>query len=195
MKWTDQIQNTLSSLKRREITSGFSRESAVLIPIFERQGELHFLLTRRTDEVETHKGQISFPGGMRDAGEPLKQTALRETYEEVGLKNVTILGRFHDYVSITDFRVTPYVGLLPDSFKIKAHPAEVAEVIQVPFRIFRDPANLRTERHHRVGKMLKVYFYSYGLHTIWGLTARMIKEFLEEVDQYPSTRKSLYIST
>jgi 8-oxo-dGTP pyrophosphatase MutT (NUDIX family) len=81
MNLRDQVLEKLGSLHPRALVSGFSREAAVLIPIFERGGEPHFLLTRRTEEVETHKGQISFPGGMRQDDEPLELTALRETFE------------------------------------------------------------------------------------------------------------------
>src|SRR5512136_1279858 len=99
----DRIRDCLAALTPRKLTNGFTREAAVLMPVFERGGEYHFLLTRRTEEVQTHKGQISFPGGMREGEEDLRITALRETFEEVGIEGsrVEILGRFHDYISIT----------------------------------------------------------------------------------------------
>jgi 8-oxo-dGTP pyrophosphatase MutT (NUDIX family) len=177
------IRSRLGALKPREIRSGFTREAAVLMPVYELNGEPHFLLTRRTEAVETHKGQISFPGGMRESGEELENTAVRETYEEVGIERgrIEILGRFHDYVSINDFRVVTYAGLLRQPFTLVPHPAEVAEVLQVPFRVFQDPALLRTQKMYRLGRYINVYFYSYGSYTIWGLTARIIKDFLEEL--------------
>jgi 8-oxo-dGTP pyrophosphatase MutT (NUDIX family) len=183
MNLRNQILARLQSLQVRELTTGFSREAAVLIPIVERHGGPHFLLTLRTEEVETHKGQISFPGGMRDGHESLTETALRETFEEVGIERhrIEILGRFHDYVSINDYRVCPFAGLIEEPFSVVPQPAEVAEVLEVPFDVFLDPSRLRVERMHRLGRMVDVYFYSYGVYEIWGLTARIIKDFLEEL--------------
>lgn len=183
MSFREQVLAKLGSLQHRVLTSGFSREAAVLILVFEREGEPHFLLTRRTEEVETHKGQISFPGGMCQDAEPLEQTALRETYEEIGIESsrIEILGRFHDYISVTEYRVAPFVGAIEEPFTVTPQPREVAEVLSVPFHIFHDPSRLRVEQQHRTGKMMDVYFYSYQDYTIWGLTARIIKDFLEVV--------------
>jgi 8-oxo-dGTP pyrophosphatase MutT (NUDIX family) len=183
MTLQEKILKKLAALEPREVRSGFTREAAVLMPVFELDGEPHFLLTRRTEEVETHKGQISFPGGMREQGEPLEQTAVRETFEEVGIESerIKILGRFHDYLSINEYRVVTYAGLLHAPFQVVPHPAEVAEVLQVPFRVFQDPALLRTQKMYRLGRFMNVYYYTYGVYSIWGLTARIIKDFLEEL--------------
>lgn len=183
MNLRDQVLAKLGSLHPRALISGFSREAAVLIPIFERDGEPHFLLTRRTEEVETHKGQISFPGGMRQDDEQLEQTALRETFEEIGIQSarIEILGRFHDYISITEYRVSPFVGFIEEPFTVMPQPSEVAEILSVPFHVFYDPSRLRVEQLYRTGRMVDVYFYSYETYTIWGLTARIIKDFLEEL--------------
>jgi 8-oxo-dGTP pyrophosphatase MutT (NUDIX family) len=184
MEMKDHIRNCLATLKLRHLSNGFSREAAVLMPVFEWENEYHFLLTRRTQLVQTHKGQISFPGGMREGEEDLVKTALRETYEEVGIAedSIEILGRFHDYVSITDYRVTPFAGFISKPFSITPQVREVAEVLQVPFRIFLDPGRLRVEKSAYVGLDPNVYFYSYGTHQIWGLTARIIKDFLEALN-------------
>jgi len=170
-------------LRPRRLTDGYARESAVLMLVFERDKEPHFLLTRRTEEVRTHKGQISFPGGMRQNGESLQQTALRETFEEVGIRpeHVEILGRFHDYVSITGYLVAPFAGYIEEPFATVPQKSEVAEVLQVPFRIFSDPDRLRVERMQRAGKVRDVYFYRYEPHEIWGLTARIIKDLFEAI--------------
>src|SRR5436309_7692101 len=110
----ERIRSSLEGLELRQIKDGHTKEAAVLVPIFERDGEPHFLLTRRTDEVETHKGQISFPGGGRSENESLEAAALRETGEEVGIKEreIEILGRFHDYLSSTGYRVSPFAAYL-----------------------------------------------------------------------------------
>ena len=177
----DRIRDCLAALNPQKLTNGFTREAAVLMPIFEWEREYHFLLTRRTEEVQTHKGQISFPGGMREGNESLIETALRETFEEVGIdaSKIEILGRFHDYISIHSYRVTPFAGFIDKPFTTVPQVREVAEVIQVPFRIFRDPDRLRIEKRIVRDGEEDVYFYSYGTHQIWGLTARIIKDFME----------------
>jgi 8-oxo-dGTP pyrophosphatase MutT (NUDIX family) len=181
----DRIHNFLATLKPRTLTDGFSRQAAVLMPVFEWEHEDHFLLTRRTEEVQTHKGQISFPGGMREGDESLAQTALRETYEEVGIEEnqIEILGRYHDYMSITGFRVTPFAGFIHRPFTTRPQIREVAEILQVPIRIFMDPSRLRIEKSGDMYPEREVYFYSYGTNEIWGLTALIIKNFLEELNQ------------
>lgn len=167
----------------RKVVSGYSKEAAVLMPIFEQDREPHLLLTRRTEEVQTHKGQISFPGGMREDGENLLETALRETFEEVGIEagQIEVLGQFHDFLSSTDYRVTPFAGYIDRPFTTSVQIREVAEILAVPFQIFLDPSRLRIQQMFRLGKMSDVYFYSYGPHEIWGLTARIIKDFLETI--------------
>jgi 8-oxo-dGTP pyrophosphatase MutT (NUDIX family) len=185
MSLSERIRDRFAKLKPRNLGEGFLGEAAVLMPIFERGGEPHFLLTRRTEEVQTHKGQISFPGGMRDGDESLERTALRETFEEVGIdeSRIRILGRFHDYLSSTDYRVSTFAGYLEEPLSPKPQLTEVAEVLYVPFGVFRDPSRLRIERWQRRESEIDVYFYSFGAHNIWGLTARIIKDFLEEVDR------------
>ena len=180
MELKNQIRSTLAALETRAISAGYDREAAVLMPVFEKDCEPHFLLTLRTEEVETHKGQISFPGGMRHGDESLEATALRETWEEIGIdaERIEILGRFHDYVSSTDYRVVPYVGYVRSPFQVVPQPTEVAEVLMVPFSIFLDPGRLRTETMMKRGALIDVYFYSYNSYQIWGLTARIIKDFL-----------------
>ncbi len=192
MMLKEEIRNSLDHLARRDIPSGFSLDAAVLMPIFQMNSEPHFLLTLRTKEVQTHKGQVSFPGGMRAADESLETTALRETFEEVGLDpgRIEILGRFHDYLSSNGYRVTPFAGFIRDPFAIKIQSREVAEVLMVPFRIFTDPGRLRIEPRLHLGKMIDVFFFSYGSYEIWGLTARIIKDFLETLSRSGNPAKN-----
>jgi 8-oxo-dGTP pyrophosphatase MutT (NUDIX family) len=189
----DQIRQRLAEVEQRRLTTGFSREAAVLLLVFEREGQPHILLTRRTQDVRTHKGQISFPGGMRLDGESLDRTALRETFEEVGINDtqIELLGRFHDYVSSSEYLVAPFVGFIEQAFTTEPQAREVAEILQVPFQVFTDPDKMRVERMMRSGKMLDVYFYSFAPHEIWGLTARIIKDFLEVV-RYPDPAAPLH---
>ena len=124
---------------------------------------------------------------MRENGETLVNTALRETFEEVGIHpdRVEILGRFHDYISITQYRVTPFAGFVRSPFTINPQVTEVAEVLRVPFGIFLDPGRLRTERRIVMGREEDVYYYSHGTYQVWGLTARIIKDFLEILNLEP----------
>ncbi len=181
MMLKEQIRNELAQLQPRRLESGYTRKAAVLMPICLIAGQPHFLLTRRTEEVSTHKGQISFPGGMCMDKESQEETALRETFEEVGIERnrIEILGRFHDYIAITEYLVTPFAGFIDGEFTTTAQRGEVAEVLLVPFGVFADPGRLRTEMMMRSGKMHEVYFYRYEPHEIWGLTARIIKDFFD----------------
>jgi 8-oxo-dGTP pyrophosphatase MutT (NUDIX family) len=187
MEMKEHIRDRLATLKPRQMVNGFTREAAVLIPVLQREHKYHFLLTRRTEEVQTHKGQISFPGGMREGKEDLVRTALRETFEEVGIPEdrIEILGRFHDYISITGYRVTPFAGFINGPFTLNPQVREVAAVIQVPFRIFLDPGRLRIEKRTIRNEESDVYYYSYGSHQVWGLTARIIKDFLDVLNLHP----------
>ena len=175
------------------MTDGFTRQAAVLMPFFEQNGEAHLLLTRRTDDVETHKGQISFPGGMREEGEMLEQTAVRETFEEIGIAadKIEILGRFHDYLSITNVRVTPFAAMLRQPFTITPQADEVAEVLRVPLSLFLDPERLLVEKDFIIeGKIAGDYSWFYGTHRIWGLTALIIHDFFKTVREPLKTPNS-----
>jgi 8-oxo-dGTP pyrophosphatase MutT (NUDIX family) len=118
---------------------------------------------------------------MRHNGESLESTALRETFEEVGISpdRVEILGRFHDYKSITGHLVAPFAGFIHGTFATVPQVTEVAEVLRVPFAVFMDPGRMRTERMYRTGSMMDVYFYRYESYEIWGLTAHIIKDFFD----------------
>ena len=160
------------------------------MPFFEQNGEIHLLLTRRTDEVETHKGQISFPGGMREEEETLEQTAIRETFEEIGIADddIEILGRFHDHLSITDVCVTPFAAMLRQPFTVTPQAHEVAEVLRVPCSLFLDPERLLVKKDFIIdGKIAGDYTWFYGTHRIWGLTALIIHDFFETI-QLPKTK-------
>jgi 8-oxo-dGTP pyrophosphatase MutT (NUDIX family) len=193
MELCDQIRQRLSEMEQRRLTTGFSREAAVLLLVFELDGHPHILLTRRTQDVRTHKGQISFPGGMRLDGESLDRTALRETFEEIGIsdRQIELLGRFHDYVSSSEYLVVPFVGFIKEAFTTEPQAREVAEILLVPFQVFTDPGRMRVERLMRSGKLMDIYFYSFAPHEIWGLTARIIKDFLEML-RYPDPAAVLH---
>ncbi len=178
--WKEQTRQKLSQAEFQTQARQYRGRAAVLMSIFERQGEPHFLLTRRTQEVATHKGQICFPGGLEEEADPsLWETALRETEEEIGIspREVEFLGCFKDYTS-----VTPFAGYIREGFTTVANPREVASILEVPIRFFHETTSL-VQRRWREHRWISVYFYHYDGQTIWGLTARMIRDFLDYVEK------------
>lgn len=158
--------------------------AAVLFPIIEEEGNPKILLTKRTEFVEHHKGQISFPGGMMDEeDENAEETALREANEEIGLdrSDVEILGRTNDLVTPTGFIITPVIGRLRQKPNILINQDEVEEAFYVPVSLFFDPgAEVSGEREWE-GQRHTVYSYQFGSHRIWGVTAHIIRTFLRKV--------------
>jgi 8-oxo-dGTP pyrophosphatase MutT (NUDIX family) len=155
--------------------------AAVLIPLVWHGGEWHLLYTRRTDKVESHKGQVSFPGGACDDGETTpEQTALREAEEELGIdpKDVRVLGRLATLITITYFRVTPVVGVVrwPTVFRVGEH--EVARVFTIPLGWLANPSN-RWQFERSDLKRALIAYHPYDGELLWGATARMTVDFLK----------------
>jgi 8-oxo-dGTP pyrophosphatase MutT (NUDIX family) len=178
----DKIQEILSKRERKTIANPSFARAAVLVPLFNREGNCHLLFTKRTDRVKYHKGEISFPGGMVDEGDgSLEKTALREAFEEIGLKerDVRIIGALDDIVTVTQFIVTPIVGLFPYPYPFKTSPVEIAKLIEVPLSFFLVKENFDEQEITRMGRKEIIYAYQYGEHTIWGATARILKQFLD----------------
>jgi len=162
---------------------GYHR-AAVLVPLFLENGSIHLLLTKRTDLVETHKGQVSFPGGMVDATDTdVVHTALREAEEEIGLPRSSVepLGLLDDLATPTGFVITPVVGFIHTPPPLVANTDEVAEIFHVPLDFFVDQNAGRTERREFKGKSYDVWFYTYGHHLIWGATAMIIRSLLKRL--------------
>jgi 8-oxo-dGTP pyrophosphatase MutT (NUDIX family) len=165
------------------------RESAVLVPLFEREGVPHILFTRRPAHLRTHANQFSFPGGGRDSEDatPL-HTALRETEEELGIdrSRVRVLGMLDEIPTITSFRIQPFVGIIPSDGQYRPSPEEVEFILEVPLAGLMDPSIRRTEKRTVRDVEYDVYFYTYDSHVIWGATARILYDLLEHVAQLPS---------
>jgi 8-oxo-dGTP pyrophosphatase MutT (NUDIX family) len=155
--------------------------AAVLIPLVWYDEEWHLLFTRRTDTVESHKGQVSFPGGGCDEGETTpEQTALREADEEIGLNpnDVRVLGRLSNLITITYFRVTPVVGVVkwPTVFRVGEH--EVARIFTIPLLWLSNPSNRwQFEMPGRTRSLIA--YHPYDGELLWGATARMTVDFLK----------------
>ncbi len=156
--------------------------AAVLVPFLVKDGEPHLLLHVRTEEVETHKGQVGFPGGVCEQEDAdARETALREAWEEVGLRpeDVTTWGVLNDIDTVTGFRITPVVGLVPEPYDYKTNPAEVAKLLRVPWRLFSERQGLRREVVEHEGRRFEVDFYPFEDTVIWGATARILRDLVE----------------
>jgi 8-oxo-dGTP pyrophosphatase MutT (NUDIX family) len=178
----EKIRGILAGREKTCIQDDRLKRAAVLIPVFKKDGAYHLLFTRRTDRVEHHKGQISFPGGRQDPEDAdLLATALREAEEEMGLRkeDVRILGELDDICTVSDFCVAPFVGLIPYPYPFRPNPHEIEEMIEVPLASLLDPARSRREFREHGGLTWPVYFYEHGRHTIWGATASILKQLLD----------------
>ena len=177
-----QIQKSLSDFPLRRLAAEGRSRAAVLVAFFEKNGEDHLLFTRRTENLNHHRGEISFPGGEREAGDAdLCTTALRETEEEIGLRpeDVKILGRLDDFQTHRGFHVTPFVGTFTYPYPFCINGAEVAEILEIPLRELANPDIFRREDWERDGKSYKVCFFTLGALVIWGLTGGILKQFLD----------------
>jgi 8-oxo-dGTP pyrophosphatase MutT (NUDIX family) len=157
------------------------RKAGVLILFYVKDGRLTLLLTRRTERVLHHRGQISLPGGEQHPGESLEATALRETIEELGLDltAVRILGRLTPlYIPASNYCIYPTVAVLPGPLVFHLQPEEVEEAIEVSLEVLADPASVRRETWHYGGLDHDVPFYAFGSHKIWGATAMVLAELL-----------------
>jgi len=155
--------------------------AAVLVPIVERPAGLTLLLTRRTDHLDVHAGQISFPGGRVEGNESLAQAALRETEEEVGLpkRHVRAIGWLDTYITRTGFEIAPMVGAVKPPFPVVPESFEVAEVFEVPLDFFLLGENLRKDTRMFQGKPRRFFAFSYGDYYIWGATAGMLVNLVD----------------
>ena len=177
----DQVRDRLTRRETDAPVPGASlRRAGVLAPLFVRDGGLWVLLTKRTESVERHRGQIAFPGGRQEEeDDSLYATALRETEEEIGVApaDVRYLGALTPLTTITDYYVEPYVGAIPHPYAFRLQETEIQSLVEVPVTALLDPAALETKPFP--GRPEPVLFYHYGETVIWGATARMLKELLD----------------
>jgi len=170
----------------REFLPAELSRAAVLVPVVEREQGLTVLLTRRASHLKRHAGQVSFPGGRIEAGDPGPwEAALREAEEEIGLspEHVRLVGYLGDHFVITGYVVTPVVGFVRPGFSLKLDLTEVEEAFEVPLSFVLDRANHVPRERHFAGRTFKGYDIPYQGHNIWGATAVMLMSLCRLLEQ------------
>lgn len=168
----------------REIAEGTpdARPAAVLVPLYVRERELWTLFTKRSEAVESHKGQVAFPGGLEalDDASPW-ETAVRETEEEIGVprKAVLPIGTLPEVTTLTGFRIRPFVGAIPYPFDFRHDPREVESVIEMPLRVLMGPTLVEERGVEWKGRSIPMPVYHVKGHVVWGATAFLLSSLLE----------------
>jgi 8-oxo-dGTP pyrophosphatase MutT (NUDIX family) len=178
------LQRRLSQRQRHVMQGKLLTSSAVLVPIVYKPAGMELLFTKRTDTVEHHKGQISFPGGAADVADASPaDTALRESSEEIGLDRsvVSILGMMDDLQTPSGFIVTPVVGFIETLPSLQININEVAEVIYIPIELFFDDSRRHSKIIELNGIKREVYFFDVWREPVWGATAFFVKQLVDVV--------------
>lgn len=171
-----------------QFLSGPPKPAAVLVPLLLSQGSWHILFTRRHSDLPEHSGQVAFPGGRADPEDASpEQTALREASEEIGLhpQDVRILGRLQDYLTITNYNVTPVVGVIPWPYPLRPAKDEVSRIFTIPLAWLA-----LAENHEERPRLLPppyapaqvVYFHPYDGEVLWGASARIALNLIQALD-------------
>ena len=182
------IRRILSQTPKQTLKDPELSPAGVMLLFYPKNGEYCILLNRRSEKVQHHKGEISFPGGARDPKDAtMLDTALRETEEEMGILpgDIEILGELSDVATYSRFVINTYVGVIPYPYEFKVSTAEIAEVLEVPIPLLMDLANLREEVRMVGGKLVKAYSYAYNGNLIYGATARILTQFLDLLRTLP----------
>jgi 8-oxo-dGTP pyrophosphatase MutT (NUDIX family) len=189
---TDKIFTALISRSPEIVIGSGLKPAAVLIAIQERADGDYIVLTKRGDNMPTHKGQIAFPGGRVHAGDAdLVATALRESHEEIGVvpEHVRVLGRLDEFTAGYGIVVTPVVGVIPPQYDFLLDLAETSAVASVPIRSLMEPGTYVKNAHLSPGGHPSYHFYVNNGWDIWGVTARILVQFLELAYDFESEKK------
>lgn len=176
------IKISLSEREPKKLADDGSQRGAVVIPIFERDNKLYVLFTKRTEELRTHKGQISFPGGkIDDEDSSLLQCALREAHEEIGIfpEKFSILGELNQTkTNSSNILLSSFVAKLEYPFTIIRNEQEVDEIIEIPFEALCESTKWERKLVDVDGEEVGTWFFHYNTRVIWGATAQLVKQLL-----------------
>lgn len=180
----EELKRRLAAREVRDLSATGLKQASVMMLLMNRDGAVHVLLTRRTDTLTTHSGQVAFPGGRVDAeDEDRLAAAFRETEEEVGITRdrIEYLGRFDDYVSIAGYHVFCFVGAIGYPYEYSLNRNEIESSFDAPLSMFVDQAYDRYEIYNYRGSDYRVFYYYHDNYEIWGLTARILTDFGEKI--------------
>lgn len=181
----DHVRGVMNAYRKHRIPSDGLIPAAVLFPLVHAGESLSVLLLLRSDRVDHHRGEVGFPGGRIDPGDrdPLA-AAMREAREEIGLlpDRVRILGELDDYVTVTGYHISPFLGVLDRIEGLEPRTMETREVFTVPLAFFTTPGNVEAREIEWKGHQRRVYFARYGEKLIWGATLAMIMRFIEVIN-------------
>ncbi|MFL3006950.1 MAG: NUDIX hydrolase [Candidatus Neomarinimicrobiota bacterium] len=164
----------------KSIEKKTSIPAAVLILLYPIKNKWHFFLTKRTNTVEHHKGQISLPGGMLEKGESHKEAAIRETFEELGIQSedINIIGPLTPlYIPISNFKIFPFVGWIKSNPKLNIQSKEVSKVFSPSIFSLMDPQTKKNKDSILLGQKVKIPFFNLKNEVVWGATSMIISEF------------------
>lgn len=189
--WITEIRSRLGSPTSKRLPPSDARQAAVLVPLYVDARELWTFLTRRTEALPHHKGQIAFPGGSFEPGEDAWAAALREAEEEVGLDSSKVLqlGELDESETPSGFRIVPCVGAVPYPIATRPNDGEIEEIFAVPISAFADPRMVEDRLVTIDGEERWLRVYHVGSRHVWGLTARIVQNLLERLGLEPVEEK------
>ncbi len=185
----DLIRRILSENSHKTVNDPSLTPAAVTLLLYPKDGHYCVLLQKRSQQVEHHKGEISFPGGMKDESDvDLQFTALREAHEEMGIlpEHVDLLGQIDDVSTISNFVVSTFVGTIPYPYEFATSEIEVAAVLEVPLSNLMDKANRRDDVRLVNGKLNYAPAFAHDGHVIFGATAKILDQFLALLENAPN---------
>ena len=180
----EDLRTALAGRTAREAPSGSYVPSAVLILVYPSGDDHKVLLHRRSQRVVHHKGDIAFPGGVQEEGESLRETALRETHEEVGVDpaDVDVLGRLDDTPTSANYLITPFVGTIPSPYEFRPNGDEVDALLEATVSGLRDPSNRRDDARLAEGELKRIPCFAHDGNLVVGATAMILADLVALID-------------
>lgn len=191
----DSLMLYLKKRRRAIIQQDGYKPASVLIPITEHD-RIYMILTKRSSNLNNHAGEVSFPGGRVDISDRNRlHTALRELHEEIGIpeNEVNVIGILNDVVSITNFHIVPYVGVIPFFCPYNFNKSEIEKILMVPLKFFLEKPKVEI---YKKGDIIRPnYIYNYKETTIFGVTAHIIKDFIEILEKSGFLKENIDLIT